>query len=110
MLKEITDKLNRLDAEGRVNKEKARKYEEVCAMLEKVKIGVERALPVLSMDTNKYEVQIVYSVPIETIEIENGEAALNEIVRALNMLGLVAIEDMNKIINAVEIAVRLNND
>ena len=108
-MKEMITRIDRLDAEGRVNKEKARKYDEMLALLKNVRVRVDRATPVLSMDNDEYYVQIAYKIGDECIAIENGEAALNETVRALNLLGIVSVDDMNKIINAIEIAVRLNN-
>ena len=109
MLKEIIDKLNRLDADARMNKEKARKYDDVKKELEAIKVGVEKAFSVFDEQSGQYNVTVVYSIQPQTIVMEGDEAALNKTVRALNVLGLVSVKDMNKIMDACDIAKRMNN-
>lgn len=58
-----------------------------------------------------YVVKIEYNMPTVTLILdENGEAMINDRFRAINMLGLIPIEDQDRIINQLGVAKRKNSN
>ena len=107
MLKEIIDRLSQIEAQGKLYKQKAQKYDDIKRLLDVVTIKVSNCVSSMG-DDGKFDVTVEYSIPTQVIDFDEDVVRQNEVVRALNLLGLISADDMEKIAKQIVVAGRLN--
>jgi hypothetical protein len=77
--------------------QKAKKYDEMSGYIQDIKLSLKDSAVMIDPDTGETVVRFAYSVPSVTVRFSPDGAPLeNPFLRAINMLNLVPVSDMQK--------------
>lgn len=88
---------------------KERKLVEQTELLKHIKFTVKRCDTMFNQNTLSYSVLIEYELPKVQVDFEvGGEQMTNDRLRAINLLDLITLDDMQKIRRELDKAEKLN--
>lgn len=89
---------------------KAQEYDKLMNALKCVKINVAKAYATFDEESMRYVVKIDYNVPQTVLYIaDDGETELNSRFKAMNDLKLIPLDDLGKVQEAINKAIKLIN-
>lgn len=107
-VKKVTSTVDSLTAE---TIEKAKKYDEMKEYLSNIKFSVDKINLILDKSDFVYAVKIEYKIPPVTIFVDSdGQQAVNQRFKSINMLDLISFDDMQKITKKIEEAKNKNRN
>jgi hypothetical protein len=89
---------------------KAQEYDRLMNALKCVKINIAKAYATFDEESMRYVVKIDYNVPQAVLYIaDDGETELNSRFKAMNDLKLIPLDDLAKVQDAINKAIKLIN-